>query len=51
MPILYTHSIGFQVKRKELAKTFMMISNGKNPLASMVFETLKMSENVLPRCV
>ena len=50
MPILYTHSIGIQMKRKELAKT-LMISNGKNPLASMAYETLKTSENVLPRCV
>ena len=30
------HNIGIQIKKKELTKTFMMISNFKNPLFSMV---------------
>ena len=30
-------SIGIQMKRKELTKTFMIISNRKNPLVPMVY--------------
>ena len=32
----FAHNIGIQMNRKELAKKFMMISNLKNPLDSMV---------------
>ena len=32
-----THNIGIQINRKELTKTFMMISNWKNTCVSMVY--------------
>ena len=31
------HNISIQMKRKELTRTFMMISNEKSPLVSMVY--------------
>ena len=32
--------MGIQMNREELTKTFMMISNWKNPLASMIYTQL-----------
>ena len=36
-PMKYIHDIGVQMKRKELTKTFMMISIGKKSLSSPWF--------------
>ena len=33
---MWTHNIGIQIKQNEPTKTFMIISNWKNPLVSMV---------------
>ena len=35
--VVYTHNIGIQMKRKELTKTFMMISNSKTPFGLQGF--------------
>ena len=37
MPVDPMHDTGNQMKQKELTKTFMMISNWKNPLVPMVY--------------
>ena len=37
---LYTQSIDIQIKRRKLAKTFMMILKWKNPLVPIVFKEI-----------
>ena len=41
--MVFIFNIGIQMKRKELTKTFMMISNWQNPLVSTVYK------NIFPR--
>ena len=37
MAVDLTHTIGIQMKRRELTNTFLVISNWKNPLVSKVY--------------